>query len=203
MKALYRVGFQTILFKEIRRFMLIAVQTILPPVITTILYFIIFGQLIGEHLGDMAGFRYVDFIVPGLILMAVISNSYANTVSSFYGSKFQRYIEEMLIAPLPNWVILAGFVGGGLARGVIVGIIVTGVALFFSDIQIYSYGVTFAVFILTAILFSLAGFINAVYANTFDDISIIPTFVLTPLTYLGGVCFTLSTCYQNFGNKSH
>ncbi len=192
MKALYRVGFQTILYKEIRRFMLIAVQTILPPAITTILYFIIFGQLIGEQLGDMAGFRYIDFIVPGLILMAVISNSYANTVSSFYGSKFQRYIEEMLVSPLPNWVILAGFVSGGLARGVIVGIVVTGVALFFSDIQIYSYSVTFAVFILTAILFSLAGFINAVYANTFDDISIIPTFVLTPLTYLGGVFYSIN-----------
>ncbi|MEL6723146.1 MAG: ABC transporter permease [Pseudomonadota bacterium] len=192
MNALYRVGFQTILFKEIRRFMLIAVQTILPPAITTILYFIIFGQLIGEQLGDMAGFRYVDFIVPGLILMAVISNSYANTVSSFYGSKFGRYIEEMLVSPLPNWIILAGFVSGGLARGLIVGVVVTGVALFFSDIQIHSYTVTFAVFILTAILFSLAGFINAVYANTFDDISIIPTFVLTPLTYLGGVFYSIS-----------
>ncbi len=192
MSSLYRIGFQTILFKEIRRFMLIAVQTILPPAITTILYFIIFGQLIGEQLGDMAGFRYVDFIVPGLILMAVISNSYANTVSSFYGSKFQRYIEELLISPLPNWLILTGFVGGGLARGVIVGVVVTGVALFFSDIQIHSYSVTFAVFILTAILFSLAGFINAVYANTFDDISIIPTFVLTPLTYLGGVFYSIN-----------
>ncbi len=192
MSALYRVGFQTILFKEIRRFMLIAVQTILPPAMTTILYFIIFGQLIGERLGDMAGFRYVDFIVPGLILMAVISNSYANTVSSVYGSKFQRYIEELLISPLPNWLILAGFVGGGVARGVIVGIVVTGVALFFSDIQIYSYSITFAVFILTAILFSLAGFINAVYANTFDDIAIIPTFVLTPLTYLGGVFYSIN-----------
>ncbi|MEL6749734.1 MAG: ABC transporter permease [Pseudomonadota bacterium] len=192
MNALYRVGFQTILFKEIRRFMLIAVQTILPPAITTILYFVIFGQLIGEQLGDMAGFRYVDFIVPGLILMAVISNSYANTVSSFYGSKFGRYIEEMLVSPLPNWIILAGFVSGGLARGLIVGVVVTGVALFFSDIQIHSYTVTFAVFILTAILFSLAGFINAVYANTFDDISIIPTFVLTPLTYLGGVFYSIS-----------
>jgi ABC-2 type transport system permease protein len=192
MKALYRIGFQTILYKEIRRFMLIAVQTILPPAITTILYFVIFGQLIGEQIGDMAGFRYIDFIVPGLILMAVISNSYANTVSSFYGSKFQRYIEEMLVSPLPNWVILSGFVSGGVARGVIVGVVVTGVALFFSDIQIYSYSITFTVFILTAILFSLAGFINAAYANTFDDISIIPTFVLTPLTYLGGVFYSIS-----------
>jgi len=192
MKSLYWIGFQTILFKEVRRFMRIAVQTILPPAMTTILYFIIFGQLIGRQIGDMSGFRYIDFIVPGLILMSVISNSYANTVSSFYGSKFQRYIEEMLISPLPNWVILAGFVSGGVARGVIVGTVVTVVALSFSDVQIYSYGITLAVFVLTAILFSLAGFINAVYANTFDDISIIPTFVLTPLTYLGGVFYSIS-----------
>ena len=189
---IYWVAFQTIIIKEIKRFMRIAVQTILPPAITTVLYFIIFGKLIGVQIGDMEGFRYIDFIVPGLILMAVISNSYANTVSSFYGSKFQHYIEEMLIAPLPNWVILAGFVGGGVARGVVVGIVVTGVALIFSEISIHSYTITLAVFILTSILFSLAGFINAVYANTFDDISIIPTFVLTPLTYLGGVFYSIS-----------
>lgn len=191
-KATYWIGFQTILTKEIKRFMRIAAQTLLPPAITTVLYFIIFGKLIGVQIGDMEGFRYIDFIVPGLILMAVISNSYANTVSSFYGSKFQRYVEEMLIAPLPNWVILAGFVGGGVARGVVVGVVVTGIALLFSDIQIHSYPITFTVFILTSILFALAGFINAVYANTFDDISIIPTFVLTPLTYLGGVFYSIS-----------
>ena len=198
----YWVGFQTILTKEIKRFMRISVQTILPPAITTVLYFIIFGKLIGVQIGDMEGFRYIDFIVPGLILMAVISNSYANTVSSFYGSKFSHYIEEMLIAPLPNWIILAGFVGGGVARGVIVGVVVTGVALFFSDINIYSYTVTLTVFILTSILFSLAGFINAVYANTFDDISIIPTFVLTPLTYLGGVFYSISLLPEFWQNAS-
>ena len=164
--------------------------------------FIIFGTLIGVQIGDMEGFRYIDFIVPGLILMSVISNSYANTVSSFYGSKFSHYIEEMLIAPLPNWIILAGFVGGGVARGVIVGVVVTGVALFFSEISIHSYTVTFTVFILTSILFSLAGFINAAYANTFDDISIIPTFVLTPLTYLGGVFYSISLLPEFWQNVS-
>ncbi len=202
MNKVYWVAFQTIIVKEIKRFMRIAVQTILPPAITTVLYFIIFGTLIGVQIGDMEGFRYIDFIVPGLILMSVISNSYANTVSSFYGSKFSHYIEEMLIAPLPNWIILAGFVGGGVARGVIVGVVVTGVALFFSEISIHSYTVTFTVFILTSILFSLAGFINAAYANTFDDISIIPTFVLTPLTYLGGVFYSISLLPEFWQNVS-
>jgi len=168
------------------------VQTLLPPAITMALYFIIFGKLIGEQIGDMEGFRYIDFIVPGLILMSVISNSYANTVSSFYFSRWNKHIDELLIAPVPNWLILAGFVGGGVARGVSVGIIVTIVASFFSDLAIHSYAVTLTVFVLTSILFSLAGFINGVFANSFDDISIIPTFVLTPLTYLGGVFYSIS-----------
>jgi ABC-2 type transport system permease protein len=188
----YWVAFQTLLTKEILRFMRIWVQTVLPPAITTVLYFIIFGKLIGTQIGDMEGFRYIDFIVPGLILMSVISNSYANVVSSFYNSKFQRHVEELLIAPLPNWVILAGYVSGGVARGVVVGIVVTIVALFFSDISIHSYGITLAVFVLTSILFALAGFINAVYANSFDDISIVPTFILVPLTYLGGVFYSIT-----------
>ncbi len=137
-------------------------------------------------------FRYIDFIVPGLILMSVISNSYANVVSSFYSSKFQRHVEELLIAPVPNSVILAGYVGGGVVRGVIVGVVVTLVSMFFSDWQIHSYSITLLVFLLTSILFAMAGFINAIYANSFDDISIIPTFVLTPLTYLGGVFYSIS-----------
>jgi ABC-2 type transport system permease protein len=178
--------------KEILRFSRIWIQTILPPAITMALYFVIFGKLIGSQIGDMEGFRYIDFIVPGLILMSVISNSYANVVSSFYSSKFQHNIEELLIAPLPNFLILAGYVAGGVARGVIVGIVVTLVSMFFSDLQIHSYAITFAVFVLTSILFATAGFINAVYANSFDDISIVPTFVLTPLTYLGGVFYSIS-----------
>ena len=190
--ARYFTAFKTILIKEVLRFSRIWVQTVLPPAITTALYFIIFGKLIGEQIGEMDGYRYIDFIGPGLILMSVISNSYANVVSSFYSSKFQRHIEELLISPVPNAVILAGYVGGGVARGIVVGITVTIVSMFFSDWQIHSYSITFLVFFLTSVLFAMAGFINAIYANSFDDISIIPTFVLTPLTYLGGVFYSIS-----------
>ena len=187
----YWVAFRTILGKEILRFLRIWIQTVLPSAVTTALYFLIFGQLIGNRIGEMGGFAYVDFIVPGLVLMAVITNAYANVVSSFYSSKFSHYIEEMLIAPVPNWVILAGYVAGGVARGLAVGVAVTLVALFYSDLKVHSYAITFLVFVLTSILFSLGGFINAVYANSFDDISIVPTFVLTPLTYLGGVFYSI------------
>ena len=191
-ESVYWVAFKTIVTKEILRFARIWVQTVLPPAITMALYFVIFGKLIGSQIGDMEGFRYIDFIVPGLILMSVISNSYANVVASFYSSKFQHNIEELLIAPLPDFIILTGYVAGGVARGVIVGTVVTAVSMFFTDLQIHSYGVTVAVFVLTSILFSIAGFINAVYANSFDDISIVPTFVLIPLTYLGGVFYSIS-----------
>ncbi len=189
--ARYRVAFQTILTKEILRFSRIWIQTILPPVITTTLYFIIFGNLIGQRIGDMGGVSYIDFIVPGLILMAVITNSYANVVSSFFSSKYQRHVEELLISPVPNWVILGGFVGGGVTRGVVVGITVTAVSMLFTDLNIHNYGWTLMVFVLTSVLFALAGFINAIYANSFDDISVVPTFVLTPLTYLGGVFYSI------------
>jgi len=185
-------AFRTIVVKEFLRFIRIWVQTILPPVITTALYFIIFGNLIGAQIGDMEGFRYMDYIVPGLIMMAVITNSYGNVVSSFYGSKFQHNVEEMLVSPMPNYIILCGYVMGGVARGIIVGIAVTAVSLFFSDLHFHNVWVIVSVFILTSILFSLAGFINAVYANSFDDISIVPTFVLTPLTYLGGIFYSIS-----------
>ncbi|MCU7808866.1 MAG: ABC transporter permease [Candidatus Thiodiazotropha sp. (ex Semelilucina semeliformis)] len=188
----YRIAFQTIVTKEILRFMRIWVQTILPPAITTTLYFVIFGKLIGERIGEMEGYSYIDFIVPGLILMAVIQNSYANVVSSFFSTKLQHYIEELLIAPVPNWVILSGYVVGGVTRGTLVGVVVTIISLFFTDLQINSYSITLLVFVLTSILFALAGFINAVYAQSFDDISIVPTFVLTPLTYLGGVFYSIS-----------
>jgi ABC-2 type transport system permease protein len=144
----------------------------------------------------MDGFDYLDFIVPGLVLMAVITNSYSNVVSSFYSSKFSRYIEELLVAPVPNWVILAGYVAGGVARGLLVGIAVTAVAMVFTDIEVHNLAVTALVFTLTAVLFALAGFINAVFANSFDDISIVPTFVLTPLTYLGGVFYSIELLPQ-------
>ncbi|SDX79192.1 ABC-2 type transport system permease protein [Allochromatium warmingii] len=187
----YRVTFQTILKKEILRFLRIWVQTILPSVITTSLYFVIFGRLIGERIGMMDGFAYLDFIVPGLVLMGVITNAYSNVVSSFYSSKFSRYIEELLVSPAPNWVILAGYVGGGVARGLVVGGAVMLIAVFFTDIRIHDPLTMLLIGVLTATLFSLGGFINAIYANSFDDISIVPTFVLTPLTYLGGVFYSI------------
>jgi len=184
-------AFYTIVTKEIRRFFRIWLQTILPPMITTALYFIIFGQLIGSQLSAIAGYTYMDYIVPGLILMAVITNSYGNVVSSFYGAKFSHYIEELLIAPIPNALILAGYITGGLARGLTVGLVVTLVAGLFADLHVHNLAVVLSVVVLTSILFSLGGFINAIYAKSFDDISIIPTFVLTPLTYLGGIFYSI------------
>jgi len=185
------IAFRTILTKEILRYARIWIQTVLPPMITTALYFIIFGNLIGSRIGDMQGFRYMEFIVPGLIMMAVITNAYANVVSSFYGSKFQRHIEEMLVSPVPNYVILTGFIAGGVARGLTVGVAVTLVSLGFTAIHIHNLWVMLSMIVLTAILFSLAGFINGIYAKSFDDISIVPTFVLTPLTYLGGIFYSI------------
>ena len=184
-------AFYTIIHKEVTRFTRIWIQTILPPAITMTLYFVIFGNLIGSRIGQMDGFNYMEYIVPGLIMMSVITNSYANVVSSFFSSKYQKSIEELLVSPVPNWTILAGFVGGGVLRGLLTGFIVTLVSLFFVDLTIDNYLVVFSVVLLTSILFSLAGFINAVYAKKFDDISIVPTFVLTPLTYLGGVFYSI------------
>ncbi len=185
------IAFSTIVIKEVTRFTRIWVQTIIPPAISMTLYFVIFGSLIGPRIGTMNGYNYIDYIAPGIIMMSIINNSYANVVSSFFGAKFQRHIEEMLVAPIPNIIILAGFITGGLARGVLVGIVVTAVALCFTKLTIYSYFVTFAVVLMTSIVFSLGGFINAIFAKKFDDISIIPTFVLTPLIYLGGVFYSI------------
>lgn len=185
------VAFYTILEKEIRRFMRIWQQTLLPPAITIALYFVIFGRLIGPRIGEMSGFSYIEFVVPGLIMMSVITNSYSNVVSSFFGTKFQRSIEELLVSPVPNYIILLGYVIGGVVRGLAVGVIVTLLSLFFTKLQVSHLGITIAIVFLTAVLFALAGFINAVFANSFDDISIIPTFVLTPLTYLGGVFYSI------------
>jgi len=186
------IAFHTILRKEIYRFIRIWPQTLLPPAITTALYFLIFGKLIGDRIGNINGASYMEYIVPGIILMAVISHSYANVVSSFYSTKFQHNIEELLVAPVPNWVILAGYVGGGIARGLLVGVVVTGISLLFAEVTVNNWGVTIAVYFLTATLFALAGFINAIFADSFDDISIIPNFVLTPLSYLGGVFYSVS-----------
>jgi len=193
---------KTIIIKEYLRFIRIWVQTILPPAITTALYFIIFGNLIGSQISDIDGYKYMDYIVPGLILMAVITNSYGNVVSSFYSAKFQKSIEELLVSPTPNALILIGYVSGGVVRGMIVGVIVTVVAMYFSDIHIHSYAMSLLIFFLTATLFSIAGFINAVHANSFDDITIIPTFVLTPLTYLGGIFYSIDMLPEFWQNLS-
>ncbi|WP_347332716.1 ABC transporter permease [Marinimicrobium locisalis] len=185
------IAFMTLLRKEIRRFTRIWVQTLLPPAITMALYFVIFGKLIGSRIGEMGGFDYIQFVVPGLIMMAVLTNSYSNVSSSFFSAKFQKSIEELLVSPTPNYIILLGYCLGGVARGLAVGVAVTALSLFFTDLPIYSWFITVSIVILTAVLFALAGFINAMFANTFDDISIVPTFVLTPLTYLGGVFFSI------------
>ena len=186
------IALKSILHKEIHRFMRIWVQTLVPPAITISLYFVIFGELIGSRIGKMSGFDYMSFIVPGLIMMSVITNSYSNVASSFFSAKWQRNVEEMLVAPVPNWVIVAGYVGGGMIRGIFVGIIVTLIALFFVDIQVHNIWVIIFTVSLTSATFALGGLINAIFAGSFDDISIIPTFVLTPLTYLGGVFYSIS-----------
>lgn len=192
MYKLYWTAFCSLLTKEINRFTRIWVQTLVPPAVTMTLYFIVFGSLIGSRIGEMNGFSYMEYIVPGLIMMSVITNSYSNVASSFFSSKFQRNIEELLVAPVPNYVIILGFVMGGVVRGLLVGTVVTFVSLFFVDLQVDHWGIIIATVFMTSVVFSLGGLINAVYATTFDDISIIPTFVLTPLTYLGGVFYSIS-----------
>jgi ABC-2 type transport system permease protein len=185
------VALLTLMRKEIRRYTRIWSQTLLPSAITMSLYFLIFGSLIGSRIGEMGGVSYMEFVVPGLIMMAIVTNSYANVVSSFFGSKFNNSIEELLVSPTPNHIVLLGFVSGGVSRGMLVAVIVTIVSSLFVELNIHSYAVVVAVVTLTSILFSLCGLINAVFANTFDDINIVPTFVLTPLTYLGGVFYSL------------
>lgn len=185
------VAFMTIFRKEVKRYMRIWTQTLLPSAITMSLYFVIFGSLIGSRIGDMGGFTYMQFVVPGLIMMAIVTNSYANVVSSFFGSKFNHSVEELLVSPTPNYIILLGYVVGGISRGILVAIVVTVLSLFFTRMHIHSYFVVVSIVLMTSTLFALAGFINAVFANNFDDISIIPTFVLTPLIYLGGVFYSM------------
>ncbi len=189
---LWWVGYKTIVRKEITRILRIWGQTIVPPAITMSLYFVIFGELIGRRIGEMGGFTYMQYIVPGLVIMSVITSSYGNMVSSFFGAKFGKHIEELLISPLPNWIILAGYVTGALARGFMVGIVVMCVSLFFTRIEVQHPLIMLSVIVLTAIVFALAGMINAIYGQKFDDIAIIPTFILTPLTYLGGVFYSIA-----------
>ena len=190
--ALNVIALKTIVRKEIVRVLRIWVQTIVPPAITMTLYFIIFGNLIGRRIGTMDGFDYMQFIAPGPIMMSVITNSYGNVVSSFFGAKFGRHIEEMLVSPMSNATIILGHVAGGVLRGVLVGLLVTVIALFFTKLEVRHPFITISVVLLSSVVFALAGFINAVFAKKFDDISIVPTFVLTPLTYLGGVFYSIS-----------
>ena len=188
----------TIVRREVTRILRIWIQTLLPPAITATLYFIIFGSLIGRRIGDIATdqggapISYIEYIAPGLIMMSVIQNAYGNITSSFFGAKFQRFVEEMLVSPMPSWVILAGYISGAVLRGFMVGLIVLVISLFFSKIHLYHPLVTLSTFVLAATIFGLLGFINAIYARKFDDIAIIPTFVLTPLTYLGGVFYNVA-----------
>ena len=193
----------TLSTKEVRRFLRIWVQTLVPPAVTMSLYFIIFRSLIGPRIGTMDGLDYIQFMIPGLIMMSVITNSYANVTSSFYSVKFQRSIEELLVSPMPNWAILLGFIIGGVARGTLIGFIVFCVSLFFyPSFEVVNPGLTLLVLFLTSILFSLMGFVNAVFADSFDAISVIPTFILTPLIYLGGVFYSINILPEMWRNIS-
>jgi len=197
------VGFTTIVRKEYNRIVRIWIQTLVPPAITATLYFIIFGTLIGSRIGPMGGFDYMQFIAPGLVMMTVISNAYGNVVSSFFGAKFGKHVEEMLVSPLPNSLIILGHVAGGVIRGLLVGLLVLVIALFFTDLTVRHIAVTLSVVVLAAFAFSLAGFINAMYAKDFEGISVIPTFVLTPLTYLGGVFYSVDLLSEPWRSISH
>jgi ABC-2 type transport system permease protein len=195
-------AFATILRREVRRYLRIWPQTLLPSAITMSLYFVVFGKLIGSRIGEMGGFTYMQFVVPGLIMMAIITNSYSNVVSSFFSAKFHHSIEELQVSPTPNYVILLGYITGGVTRGLLVAGVATLVSLLFTRMQIHSYAAVVLIVLMTSTLFALAGFINAVFANSFDDISIIPTFVLTPLIYLGGVFYSMDLLPEFWANVS-
>lgn len=192
MFSIYFTALKSLAVKETNRYLRIWVQTLVPPVITTSLYFVIFGKMIGGRIGDMGGFSYMEFIVPGLIMMSAITSSYANVSSSFFSQKFQKNIEELLVAPVPTHIIIWGFVIGGLGRSILVGTLVTVISLFFVPLHVYSWFIVVITLLMTVILFSLAGLINGVFAQSYDDVSIVPTFVLQPLTYLGGVFYAIS-----------
>lgn len=186
------VGFSTIVIREFNRIVRIWGQTVVPPAVTATLYFVIFGSLIGKRVGLVGGYGYMQFIAPGLIMMTVITNSYGNVVSSFFGAKFGKHLEELLVSPLPNWLILLGYVAGGMLRGLLVGSVVTVVALFFTRLAVQHIWTVLSAVLLTSTVFSLGGFMNALFAKNFDHITWFPTFVLTPLTYLGGVFYSIT-----------
>lgn len=203
------IALGTITRREVTRILRIWTQTLLPPAITVTLYFIIFGSLIGRRIGEIAKgpdgapISYIEYIAPGLIMMSVIQNAYGNITSSFFGAKFQRFVEEMLVSPMPSWTILTGYISGAVLRGFMVGVIVLGISLFFTKIHLYHPFVTLSTFVLAATIFGLLGFINAIFARKFDDIAIIPTFVLTPLTYLGGVFYNVAQLPSPWKEISH
>ncbi len=186
------VALSTIARREVTRILRIWGQTLVPPAITMTLYFLIFGKLIGPRIGQMGNVGYIDYIVPGLVMMSVIQNAYGNVSSSFFGAKFGRHIEELLVSPMPSWVILGGYVAGGVLRGLMVGVIVLAISLCFTRLTVPHPFATFFTVLAGATIFSLAGFVNAVYAKKFDDVAIVPTFILTPLTYLGGVFYSVT-----------
>jgi ABC-2 type transport system permease protein len=192
MRRARRVGFATIVIREVSRIIRIWGQTLVPPIITATLYFLIFGSLIGSRIGEMGGFTYLQYIAPGLIMMSVITNSYGNVVSSFFGAKFGRHIEELLVSPLPNWLIVLGYVTGGVLRGLLVGLVVSIIALFFTRLHVEHPFIVVSAVLLTSVVFALGGFVNAVFARNFDQITFVPTFILTPMTYLGGVFYSIS-----------
>ena len=181
----------TLTRKEVVRVLRIWQQTLLPPVITMGIYFVVFGRFLGGRIQEIDGYPYIQFIVPGLIMMATITNSFSNVASSFFGHKFQRSIEEVLISPVPDWVIVLGYVSGGVVRGVLCGVLVALVALFFTSIPVAHPVLVVVYLLLTAGVFSLGGLFNGVVARKFDDVAIIPTFVLTPLTYFAGVFYSI------------
>jgi ABC-2 type transport system permease protein len=186
------VGFRTIVIREYGRILRIWGQTLLPPAVTTMLYFVIFGSVIGRRVGSMGGFDYRAYIAPGLIMMQIIQNSYGNVVSSFFGAKFGKHVEELLVSPLPNWIIVAGYVAGGLVRGLLVGLVVSLVSLVFAPLTVHHLPAIIAAALLTSSVFALCGFINALFARNFDQVNWIPVFVLTPLTYFGGVFYSVA-----------
>jgi len=196
------ISFRAILDKEITRILRIWPQTLLPSAITMTLYFIVFGTFIGSQVRDIGGFSYMEFIVPGIVMMAIITNSFTNVVTSFFSTKFMRNVDEILISPTPNWVTLSGYCAGGIFRGLLVGIIVLIISLFFTSLKIHSILIVIIFTLLTTIVFSLGGFLNAIFAKKFDQVQIFPTFVLTPLTYLGGVFYSINVLPELFRNVS-
>jgi ABC-2 type transport system permease protein len=195
------IALETLLRKEIKRIVRIWTQTLLPPLVTQTLYFIIFGKFVGSQVGPINGVSYMSFIVPGIVMMAVINSAYGNVVSSFFGAKFQRSIEEILVSPMQEWVIILGYVGAGVLRGLVVGILVFGISCFFTHPTIHHFGWVILFMVLTSTVFSLAALINGIFARNFDEVAIFQNFVLVPLIYLGGVFYSISNLpvfWQNF-----